>query len=441
MLVRVGWLLFVAILLISPLNHEPLRVLPAAPDAPARLAPAAHFAEWVRTRPEIRNSAEPYPVFFVAAQGGGVRAAFWTSTLLAGLEERYPGFSRHVYAISGVSGGSVGAAIFTGMYRDLPARGAKGCAPLVASGLQGLRACTAHTFDWDLLGPALSGFLLNDLPFGWRRVRRAEDLEKSLEFAWFASMETRRFEQPFQDLWRGRPYQVPSLILNTTSADTGQRLVISNLRAKYQLTAEPDVETLLGQPVRLSTAAFLSARFPVISPVATLTSRDGKRFRLVDGGYFDNSGVASIVELLRAIAPVASRGELAGRIQPMVLVLSSAPVAGGSAPGLLEGSFVNALLEPVSVLTNTGVAHEATYLKEARDLVGDRWVATDLRPPAGSPVVALGWLLSAETRCGMDRAVNAVLNESKGSAAIGRALRQDKPQPASWTSCPPPLKP
>lgn len=434
-LVRLAWLLLVILLFIAPINHEPLRTLPAAANLQPRPTPSAHFAQWLRARPEVREGTTPYPVFFIAAKGGGVRAAYWTSTLLAGFEERYPGFTEHIYAISGVSGGAVGATIFTSMYRDYPACGDKGCAPLVANGVHGFRACTAYLFQWDLLGPALSGLLLNDIPFGWRHVRRAADLEQALEYAWFGSMETHRFEEPFQALWRDSPYRVPSLILNTTSAINGHRIVVSNLAAKDALTTEPDVEELLGRPIRLSTAAMLSARFPLISPEATFESPDHVRFRLVDGGYFNNSGLASIAGLLRTIQPVVSRAEFAGRIQPLVLVISNSPVVPESQPGCLAGSLAGALLAPVSVLQSTGEAHELAYLKEVTNLVGGAGVVTDLRPPQGSPEVALGWQLSAETRCKMDHMANQVINHSDGSAAIGRALGQQTPKPAIWTAC------
>ena len=434
-LVRLGWMVLVILLFCMPLNHEPLRVLPAGSALSPRLPPSAHFVEWLRARPEIHDAPRPYPVFFIAAQGGGIRAAYWTSTLLAGLEERYPGFTTHIYAISGVSGGSVGGAIYTSMYVDLPARGDMGCSPLVPAGVHGLRPCTAYLFQWDLLGPPLAGLFLNDLPFGWRQVRRAQDLEQGLEYAWAGSMATGRFEEPFQDLWRNRPYHVPSLILNATSADNGHRIVVSNLKARGELTTEPDVEELLGRPIRLSTATFLSARFPVISPVATVELPEGGHFRLVDGGYFNNSGMASIAHLLRTVLPVISMGEFAGRLQPVVLVVSSSPITGASSPGRLAGSLAGALLGPISVLQNTGDAHEFTYLKEVVDLVGDMGVKTDLRPPNDSAEVALGWMLSAETRCKLDQMVNAAINGSDGSAVIGSVLEQDTRHPASWTSC------
>jgi hypothetical protein len=210
--------------------------------------------------------------------------------------------------------------------------------------------------------------------------------------------------------------------------------VVSNLVAKDQITSEADVEELVGKPVRLSTATFLSARFPVISPVATFESPDRGRFGLVDGGYFNNSGMASIAHLLRSILPVVSTGEFAGKIQPIVLVISSSPFTHEPPPGRFAGSLAGALLGPVSVLQNTGNAHEATYLKEVIDLVGEEWVVRDLRPPKGSTQVALGWMLSAETRCKMDRSVNQVLNESSGSATIGYVLGRKLSQSTSWTS-------
>jgi len=436
-LVRLGWLLLVILLIIAPINHERLRALPAAANPAPRPAPSAHFAQWLRARPEVREGIKPYPVFFIAAKGGGVRAAYWTSMLLAGFEERYPGFTRHIYAISGVSGGAVGATIFASMYRDYPARCDKGCAPLVANGIHGLRACTAYLFQWDLLGPALSGLLLNDIPFGWLHVRRAADLEQALEYAWFGSMETRRFEEPFQALWQDTPYQVPSLILNTTSANNGHQIVVSNLAAKNELTIEPDVEELLGRPIRLSTAAILSARFPLISPEAVFESPDHVRYRLVDGGYFDNSGLASIAGLLRSVLPIVSNAEFQGRIKPLVLVISNSPAVIDPEPGHLAGSLAGALLSPVSVLQSTGEAHELTYLKEVVNIVGNESVLTDLRPPHGSPTVALGWQLSAETRCNMDHMANRVINHSNGSAVIGRVLGQDAPKTATWTACQP----
>ena len=61
--------------------------------------------------------AEIYPVFVVSAQGGGLYAAYNTATFLARLIDLCPGFRRHLFAISSVSGGSVGAAVFASALR------------------------------------------------------------------------------------------------------------------------------------------------------------------------------------------------------------------------------------------------------------------------------------------------------------------------------------
>jgi hypothetical protein len=80
--------------------------------------------------------------------------------------------------------------------------------------------------------------------------------------------------------------------------------------------------------LRLSTAAVLSARFPVISPAGWLrfesqdkkvyTSRDNVvTSHAVDGGYFDNSGL----ETISALIPVLE----AKRLKPLVLHLINEP--------------------------------------------------------------------------------------------------------------------
>jgi predicted acylesterase/phospholipase RssA len=437
-LVRLAWLALAALLILSPIGREPLRVLEDQRLAEKRPLPSDHFVAWFRARADAAGASEEYPVFFVAAQGGGVRAAYWTSTLLAALEERYPGFTDHVYAVSGVSGGSVGAAVFAAMYSELPARGDEGCAPLVPGGIHGLRPCVAYVFSWDLLGPTVGTLLFNDIPFGWLQRRRARALEQSLELAWSGSVTSRAFEQPLQSLWSQDAYRIPSLILNTTSAQDGHRIVVSNLRAEGELTTEADVEAQLGHPVRLSTAVFLSARFPVISPEATFAVTDGTQtrfMRLVDGGYFNNAGTASIASLLRAVLPKINAVP-GRRIKPIVLVLASDVIDAESKPGRLAGSLAAAISEPVAVLARTGSAHEATYVREIKVLTGRKSIF-DMRPPSGSKEVALGWLLSDATRCEMDQMVNDVVNESDASKAIAGALRASEARTLTWRSCEP----
>lgn len=71
----------------------------------------AAFKEWLQQHPDKTE-----PVIFVASAGGASRAAYWATTTLGLLEDEAHQqgrrFADNIFAISGVSGGSVGAAAF-----------------------------------------------------------------------------------------------------------------------------------------------------------------------------------------------------------------------------------------------------------------------------------------------------------------------------------------
>ena len=59
-----------------------------------------------------------HPLFIVAAEGGGIRAAYWTAAVLGSIQDAEPSFVDYVFAISGVSGGSLGAVVFDALVAD-----------------------------------------------------------------------------------------------------------------------------------------------------------------------------------------------------------------------------------------------------------------------------------------------------------------------------------
>jgi hypothetical protein len=74
------------------------------------------FVEWLK-RPDRLTyaksaAASTYPVFVVAAQGGGAYAAYNAAVFLARIQDLCPAFRHHLFAVSSVSGGSIGAATF-----------------------------------------------------------------------------------------------------------------------------------------------------------------------------------------------------------------------------------------------------------------------------------------------------------------------------------------
>src|SRR5262249_184754 len=92
--------------------------------------------------------------------------------------------------------------------------------------------------------------------------------------------------------------------------ETGQRMVISSLdlwgknnSPIENLSGLLSINHLKVAPpnLSLSTAAFLSARFPVITPPGSLGDHEYKS-RYVDGGYFENSGTATLMDLIAALS-------------------------------------------------------------------------------------------------------------------------------------------
>lgn len=80
-----------------------------------------HFEDWLKSlKKENENVkiAGKTPIYLVAAQGGGIYAAFHAAMTLATIEDRCPGFAKHLFAISSVSGGSLGSVLFTELIRD-----------------------------------------------------------------------------------------------------------------------------------------------------------------------------------------------------------------------------------------------------------------------------------------------------------------------------------
>jgi hypothetical protein len=121
--------------------------------------------------------------------------------------------------------------------------------------------------------------------------------------------------------------------MNTTSVETGTRVVaapvrldapqVSKVRSFAQIA--PDLD------MRLSTAAVLSARFTYVTPAGSAITQtiDIKqqpasiKARFVDGGYYDNSGILTAVDTLRALQQVACDAGI--EIAPMIVRISNSP--------------------------------------------------------------------------------------------------------------------
>jgi hypothetical protein len=130
--------------------------------------------------------------------------------------------------------------------------------------------------------------------------------------------------------------------------------------------------------IRLSTAALNSARFPVISPAGEIrNARNRVIDRIVDGGYFENYGASSALDLARAIKT------LDPSLDPFVLVISNDPeasvdleqfipradrrhVTGLLFPDVPKGGFASAVTSPITAFANTRNARRTLAVGQLR---------------------------------------------------------------------------
>ena len=104
-----------------PDNHDLAR-LPGPARARTPLPDA--FRQFLAANPA---SDGPTPVVLVVAGGGGLAAAYFTATILGDLADASPDFARHVFAISGVSGGALGITAFAAAHGKTTGRFGRGC--------------------------------------------------------------------------------------------------------------------------------------------------------------------------------------------------------------------------------------------------------------------------------------------------------------------------
>jgi hypothetical protein len=204
--------------------------------------------------------------------------------------------------VSGVSGGSVGAAVFTAL-----------CAEKRDS--EKIRGMAATLCGADHLAPTLGALLYPDFVQRFLPAAllpdRAAAFEGSWEHAWPSGAGVNRFAQSFSALWAKTDHiWLPALFFNTTMVETGKRAICSNLPIRTagggQFIDAQDFHANLRdagpgagawQDVPLSAAVHASARFPIVSPPGRLPSGA----RVVDGGYFENSAATTGIDVLNAV--------------------------------------------------------------------------------------------------------------------------------------------
>ena len=360
------------------------------------------------------------PLVLVAAAGGASRAAYWSSASLARLqalgEEQGVNFTDSIFAISGTSGGALGAATFVAAVdarRQAVDRAA--CTPWKL-----VRDFTGRdhlaTPVGDMLYPDL---MQRFLPVAMAGADRSLGLEQVWTRDWARSLAR---QCPLRPTAHPNPWSeavtalharatdaewLPLLALNTSALGRGQRVY----QADFLLPGGDGVDLLdpsLGLDVdrmTLAQAVHNSARFPYISPAAAVVFKEAHRDeeagdvgrvwdRLGDGGYVESSGTLMLSDLLRDL-------EASGRLR------NCKPEDNCAAQGILDRSRLRLLLlvnTPAQV--DDWLCRDAPQAADAMPLDGRRYRATPMglhevvAPPVG--------ILNSNSARGKDSAVELI---------------------------------
>jgi hypothetical protein len=361
-------------------NDNSVRTIKDGSFSPVQISIDNAAAQWMRANGCQQAQACPSPII-IAGQGGASRAAFFTASTIGLLldlgaksPEEYPNVARRLFAFSTTSGASLGAVVIRTALADAAAAENPGPPCKKADRLwfgastegenaptRSWRSCLEALLAGDFLSPVFVGLALRDhIPFG-------SDRAAVLEWAW-----ERRYEAltgknslagPFGHVFEiGKRTQsdwLPLLFLNATALSKGRRVVVSevlpwrrvggptgwadgifpeaydffdllghrNSCRDVGLCSDVELSAAVKTDVRLSTAAALSARFPIISPPGAVSRppfTEIPREYIVDGGYFDNDGLVTARDIARALTGLG--------LKPIIVHLRNEPLV-IAAPG------------------------------------------------------------------------------------------------------------
>jgi len=244
------------------------------------------------------------PVIVVVTAGGGIQAAAWTARVLTGLQHESLGWAKNAFAdslalVSSVSGGAVGSMFFLAQYGP-PVNGGSGFR-LADSGdnfaklIEKVAEPSLDDIAWALVYRDIPRILP---PYLDRGDRVLLDRGRVLELSW----ERRLGKSENLGNWRDgvKAGWLPAAIFNATIVETGEPLLFSTTDFERSTTGSAyhawsfhDLYRSFDVPV--ATAVRLAASFPYVTPAARPLLPEGQ-FHVVDGGYYDNYGVASAVE-------------------------------------------------------------------------------------------------------------------------------------------------
>lgn len=375
LLTLLSWLLTLLTLLFDKFRIPLILILLLIP----LLSPDDHFYDVIPVdNPVVKTNPDNLNVknhIIVAASGGGISASYWTAVVLEYLHHEV-GEAFRIDMISAVSGGSVGSMFYVAAFNDRhKVTTDKLNAVVAAAGKSSL-----GEVGWGLTYPDF-----------WRNT---VNWSSSKDRAW---AQEQRWKKELMKLGNhnqkaltmhslGSDPARTLLALNTTVAETGQRLVFlsrdrynpgnngSSCRDTWQNQTRPLYfnRELPGMSIPVQTAARLSATFPYVTPVARMNiDNDNEipasvkdctvtKYHLADGGFFDNWGIATSLDYIKSRYLAKSSDQAEKLLLIEIRTNSSADQPKPVIPGLLA---------PIKTMLNVRTSSQVNRNNDAMEML------------------------------------------------------------------------
>ncbi|WP_293308293.1 hypothetical protein [Pedobacter sp. UBA5917] len=369
-----------------------------------------------------------YPVYFVNSYGGGIRAAAWATMVISRLNQKInssglpsgEAFTRHVFSYSGASGGTVGFSLLCAFQKKAG----------LADKMMDLDY-VKEVFRKDYLTGNIVGIFGRDVPMSVLGADfyddRARLQEKILGYSLNKNYQI-DYDIPLSTLYPSKHTDIPLLFSNTFDINTAHKGITAPvLLNKDDFPAVIFIQDLLkGKDIPLSAAAFLSARFPYVSP----TGKFDQDHHFTDGGTIENSGGQTSLQIIRVFERVRKE-EAYNNLRLSINLLSlSNSVKSIDAPKPAKNLYE--LLGPVQGLLNTiggnGNAADSTNAAMARQ---QKWkhhpfAPTEVKINRSWPVLPLGWQISDDALEEMKRSILIHGQDSLLNNVLGKLWKGNK---------------
>ncbi len=412
-----------------------------------------YFHDWLLHRQqEIINTPGEYPIFLVNTYGGGIKAAAFTNMVFSFLDsamirdsKSHKGFEHYVFSISGASGGTVGAAVqcaYRARYLDSSADSYS------ISHFQ-------NFYKHDFLTPVLGNMIGRDVwasAVGYPVWRDRSAIQEGIWEEFGRRTLDIDLGVEFSAIWNSDhkgSYEVPLLFSNTLNVDDG----LKGIMAPVDLSHGDFPGTIfirervaaMDSSISLGTGAFLSARFPFISP----SGKIGPGYHFMDGGGKDNSGASTSESIFISLARQGCRRpgnandslfiQLIKKVHFYFVSITNSPYYNPDTRQLVSNRFEP--ISPLVGLVNSGINGNAQaadntlqfrYHSDSTQFPGIRsdysavWItATCVKDGKGrsySPILPLGWQISAPSLERMGNSFSQEMIRSYNKEGIRKIL-------------------